>query len=146
MGIWGNNLKISSISNSKTLIYKIWTDDSSVCVTYIALNVTFLISNVPFLLLFFGGWSKLWLVGALLLMLFPLESFLIASSFLRLKTSQSVLRNWLPVMEMMTRFRDALRTWRKWLRDINVEIQGGIWKCCEKQNKHRQLFMASRLA
>ena len=55
MKIWGNNLKISSISNSKTLNYKIWTDDSSVCVTYIALNVTFLISNVPFLLLFFGG-------------------------------------------------------------------------------------------
>ena len=112
--------------------YDIWTDDSSVWVTYIALKVTFLISNVPFLFFLVGGASKLWFVGALLLILFLLESLVISSFFLKLKSCKSVLRNWLPVMEIITRFRDALRTWRKWLRDINVEIQGGICKCLEK--------------
>ena len=115
--------------NSKTLNYDIWTDDSSVWVTYIALKVTFLISNVPFLFFLVGGGSKLWFVGALLLILFLLEPLVISSFFLKFKSCKSVLRNWLPVMEIMTRFRDALRTWRKWLRDINVEIQGGICKC-----------------
>ena len=36
--------------------------------------------------------------------------------------------NWLPVIEIMIRLSDALRTWRKWLSDVNVETQDGIYK------------------
>ena len=95
--------------------------------------------KVAFVVLVLFTFSLISKFSRTVLLLLDVLSGLSWVSLLGLKTSLMVLRNWLPVIEIIIRLHDALRTWRKWFNDIKVEIHGGIWNNQNNENWYNMI-------
>ena len=115
---WGKHFVIMVIFYSQQCnlqrndsLFLYWELDCTM--SWLSSNVTFLTSKcllafllaIFFCLIAFSSW-----------VLFGPKSFIRVS------------RNLLPVIDIIIRFKDALKPCKKWFRDINIETHVGIWK------------------